>query len=79
VETEQIEFVQLLTDEHLERMLPVRTTQVKLIHLMQHVANHSTYHRGQISLMMRQLDAVPEATDFHVFVMEGRQAGIPAR
>jgi len=79
VETEQIEFVQLLTDEHLERMLPVRTTQAKLIHLMQHVANHSTYHRGQISLMMRQLDAVPEATDFHVFVMEGRQAGIPAR
>jgi uncharacterized damage-inducible protein DinB len=72
VETEQIEFIQFLTDERLERMLPVRGTQVKLIHLLQHVANHSTYHRGQISLMMRQLDAVPEATDFHVFVMEGR-------
>jgi uncharacterized damage-inducible protein DinB len=73
VETEQIEFLQLLTDERLERMLPVRATQMKLIHLMQHLANHSTYHRGQISLMMRQLDAVPEATDFHVFVMEGRR------
>jgi uncharacterized damage-inducible protein DinB len=34
------------------------------------VANHSTYHRGQISLMMRQLGAEPKATDFHVFVME---------
>jgi hypothetical protein len=36
-------------------------------------ANHSAYHRGQISLMMRQLGAVPQATDFHVFVMEGRR------
>jgi uncharacterized damage-inducible protein DinB len=72
VEKEQVEFIELLTDERLERMLPVRTTQVKLIHLMQHVANHSTYHRGQIALMMRQLGAAPQATDFHVFVMEGR-------
>ena len=72
VEREQVEFIQLLTAERLERMLPVRATQVRLIHLMQHVANHSTYHRGQIASMMRQLDAVPMATDFHVFVMEGR-------
>jgi uncharacterized damage-inducible protein DinB len=70
VEKEQIEFVQILTDEDLERRLPVRTMQVKLIHLMQHVANHSTYHRGQIALMMRQVDAAPQATDFHVFAME---------
>jgi uncharacterized damage-inducible protein DinB len=72
VETEQVEFIQVLTDEELKRILPVRTTHMKLIHLMQHVANHSTYHRGQIALMMRQLDAMPLATDFHVFVMEGR-------
>ena len=72
VEKEQVEFIELLTDERLERMLPVRKTQVKLIHLMQQVANHSTYHRGQIALMMRQLGAAPQATDFHVFVMEGR-------
>lgn len=73
VEREQIDFIQELTDERLERMLPVRAARVKLIHLMQHVANHSTYHRGQISLMMRQLGVVPQATDFHVFVMEGRR------
>ena len=72
VEKEQVEFIELLTDERLERMLPVRKAQVKLIHLLQHVANHSTYHRGQIALMMRQLGAAPQATDFHVFVMEGR-------
>jgi uncharacterized damage-inducible protein DinB len=40
-------------------------------HLMQHLANHSTYHRGQVGLMMRQLGAEPQATDFHVFLAEG--------
>lgn len=72
IEREQIDFIQHLRQPHLERILPVRSTHVSLIHLMQHVANHSTYHRGQISLMMRQLGAVPQATDFHVFVMETR-------
>jgi len=70
VEKEQIEFVNGVTNELLEKMLPFRTTQVKLAHLMQHMANHSTYHRGQVSLMMRQLHANPVATDFHVFLME---------
>jgi uncharacterized damage-inducible protein DinB len=54
-------------------MLPFRKTQVRLGHLMQHLANHSTYHRGQIALMMRQLNAEPLATDFHVFLVEGRR------
>jgi uncharacterized damage-inducible protein DinB len=46
---------------------------VRLAHLMQHLANHSTYHRGQIALMMRQLNVEPLATDFHVFLVEGRR------
>jgi uncharacterized damage-inducible protein DinB len=76
VEKEQIEFVNRVTNESLETMLPFRTTQIKLVHLMQHLANHSTYHRGQVALMMRQLDAAPLATDFHVFLVEGqREAG----
>ena len=70
VENEQNEFVNGLTDEPLERMLPFRATQVSLAHLMQHMANHSTYHRGQVALMMRQLGAEPVATDFHVFLVE---------
>ena len=73
VEREQVEFVNRVTDESLRRMLPVRETQISLAHLMQHLANHSTYHRGQISLMMRQLAAEPLATDFAMFLMEGRQ------
>ena len=37
---------------------------------MQHLANHSTYHRGQLALMLRLLDAEPLATDFHLFLLE---------
>jgi uncharacterized damage-inducible protein DinB len=72
VEKVQIAFVKDVTDESLQRTLPFRSTEIPLVHLMQHMANHSTYHRGQVSLMMRQLGAEPVATDFHVFLVEGR-------
>ena len=75
VEKEQAEFVNRVTSESLEKMLPFRKTQIRLAHLMQHLANHSTYHRGQIALMMRQLEAEPLATDFHVFLVESRETG----
>jgi len=35
--------------------------------MLQHVVNHSTYHRGQITMMLRQLGAMPVAKDFLVF------------
>jgi uncharacterized damage-inducible protein DinB len=72
IESEQVEFVNGVTDESLRRVFPVRTKQISLAHLMQHLANHSTYHRGQVALMMRQLSATPLATDFAMFLMEGR-------
>jgi uncharacterized damage-inducible protein DinB len=72
VEKEQLEFVNGLTDEALGKMLPIRGTQLSLMHLMQHLANHSTYHRGQVASMLRQLGAKPLATDFHLFLVEGR-------
>jgi len=31
--------------------------------LVQHMANHATYHRGQVVTMLRQLQATPLATD----------------
>ena len=79
VEREQIEFVSGVTDKSLGGMLPVRATHLSLAHLMQHMANHSTYHRGQVSLMMRQLGAVPVATDFARFMLVGRGAAAEAR
>jgi uncharacterized damage-inducible protein DinB len=74
VEKEQIEFVNRVTNESLKKMVPFRTARIRLGHLMQHLANHSTYHRGQVALMMRQLDAEPLATNFHEFLLEGRDA-----
>jgi uncharacterized damage-inducible protein DinB len=77
VEKEQIAFVTSLTNESLEKMLPARGIQLSLADLMHHLTNHSTYHRGQIALMMRQLYAEPLATDFHVFLAEGRRQTAP--
>ena len=31
--------------------------------MVQHVANHSTYHRGQVVTLLRQTGAKPVATD----------------
>jgi uncharacterized damage-inducible protein DinB len=70
IEREQIDFVNGVTNELLERMVFFRARHVSLKHLMQHVANHSTYHRGQVALMMRQLGKEPMATDFQVFLVE---------
>jgi uncharacterized damage-inducible protein DinB len=77
VERELVEFVNRTTNESLRKMLPVFETEISLAHLMQHLTNHSTYHRGQVSLMMRQLAATALATDFAMFMMEGRR-GIAA-
>jgi uncharacterized damage-inducible protein DinB len=79
VEREQVDFVNRVTNESLQRMLPVRATQISLAHLMQHLANHSTYHRGQVTLMTRQLHKEPLETDFAMFLMEGRRATADAQ
>jgi uncharacterized damage-inducible protein DinB len=35
--------------------------------LLQHLADHSTYHRGQVATLLRQLGAKPAATGFIAF------------
>ena len=40
--------------------------------LIQHAINHSTYHRGQAALLIRQLGHVPPWTDYHDFLAEWR-------
>ena len=37
---------------------------------LQHVANHGTYHRGQITTLLRQLGAKPVSTDLIAFYRE---------
>ena len=39
--------------------------------MLQHVVNHSTYHRGQVTTMLRQLGAAPpKAMDLIAFYRE---------
>lgn len=45
-----------------------------LAHSLQHVVNHGTYHRGQITTMLRQLGAKPVSTDMSRFYLD-RAAG----
>jgi len=40
----------------------------KLVHILQHIVNHSTYHRGQLTTMIRQVGVTPPRTDIIVFV-----------
>jgi uncharacterized damage-inducible protein DinB len=36
--------------------------------MLLHVVNHSSYHRGQITTLLRQAGAVPQSTDFIRFI-----------
>jgi uncharacterized damage-inducible protein DinB len=40
--------------------------------LVQHVVNHSTYHRGQVITMLRQLGAKPVSTDMVIWDREAK-------
>ncbi len=69
---EMAKFVAGLSDDLLEGRQEVRGQRYALAELMQHVVNHSTYHRGQVASLLRQLGHVPPATDFGLFLSEGR-------
>jgi uncharacterized damage-inducible protein DinB len=69
LEEEQRRFVGALTPELLARRIAYRnfageTWEYTLAHTMQHVVNHSTYHRGQVVTLLRQLGRKPPMTDF---------------
>ncbi len=72
VEVGQRKFLDEVTDDSLARPLAYVNTkgqrwQYPLWQVLLHVINHSTYHRGQVTTMLRQLGAEPVATDFLVF------------
>ncbi|MGH7493517.1 MAG: DinB family protein [bacterium] len=69
VERERNDFINQLTDESLSRRIAYLNTkgqrwEYALGQMLQHVVNHSTYHRGQITTMLRQLGQKPASTDF---------------
>ena len=48
--------------------------EYSLERMMQHVVNHSSYHRGQVVTMLRQLGQAAPSTDFLIFFDEGAPA-----
>jgi uncharacterized damage-inducible protein DinB len=78
LEIELQRFLAALTEETVLRVIRHRDTRgnayaTPLWQMMQHVVNHSTYHRGQVTTMLRQLGARPVATDLITYYRQ--QAG----
>ena len=74
-EARLLAYVQKLTQADLDRVIEYKTInfgmyQNPLWQSMQHVVNHGTYHRGQITTMLRQLGAKPILTDLMHFYRE---------
>jgi uncharacterized damage-inducible protein DinB len=72
LKAEQRAFLEAVTGESLHAVLQYvnlqgQTWRYALWRQMYHVVNHSTYHRGQLTTMQRQLGTVPVPTDFLVF------------
>jgi uncharacterized damage-inducible protein DinB len=72
IESEQMDFVGQITDALLKE--PLKYVNLKgqpyeylLGRTMQHLVNHGTYHRGQVTNFLRQLEAQPVATDLLVY------------
>lgn len=62
------QFISTLNDQKLQSPLAYKDIKGNpynqpLYHQMQHKVNHSTYHRGQIITMLRQIGAKPQSTD----------------
>ena len=69
---EQLAFIANLTEEQLKTSITYinlagEPYTYPLWQILQHVVNHSSYHRGQITTLLRQLGAVPVSTDFLLY------------
>jgi len=68
-------FVGSLTEDDLNRVMEYKTLKFGVYRnpvwqSMQHVVNHGTYHRGQVTTLLRQLGAGPVLTDLMHFYRE---------
>ena len=75
VEEQRYRFLQGLSDDDLGKRIRYLNTkgeewEYPLWEMLSHVVNHSTYHRGQIATMLRQLGHVPISTDMLYFTDE---------
>lgn len=76
IEAERASFLAERTDTDLEDVISYRGVDGQafahpLADLIRHVVNHSTYHRGQLATLLRQLGHTPPSTDFTRYLREG--------
>ena len=68
VEGDRAELIRSLTPDRLDAMISYVNTRGQtfaypLWQMLAHVVNHSTYHRGQITTLVRQVGGKPVSTD----------------
>jgi uncharacterized damage-inducible protein DinB len=73
VEGDYTEFINGVTDGSLATVIAYTNTRGEewaypLVQMLQHVMNHSSYHRGQVTTMLRQLGAEVNPVDLLVFM-----------
>lgn len=75
VERDLTKYVNGLSQDDLARVIHHKTTEGvpksgPHWQMLQHLANHQTYHRGQVTTMLRQLGTKAVSTDLIVFYRE---------
>jgi uncharacterized damage-inducible protein DinB len=75
IERDLTDYIASLTPESLSRVIHHNTTEgipksAPHWQMLQHLVNHQSYHRGQITTMLRQLGAKASSTDLIVFYRE---------
>lgn len=74
-------YVSALTANDIMRVIEFRNAKGALLRhplweTMQHLVNHSTYHRGQVTTLLRQLGGTAQSSDMIYFFRE--RSGQPA-
>jgi uncharacterized damage-inducible protein DinB len=79
VDAEREVWLQTLTEASLDTMISYRSFAgvdftFPLWQMMRHLVNHSSYHRGQVATMLRQLGHKPLSTDLILMYQERQKA-----
>ena len=75
VAADQQAFAQHLTDDALRGTIEARGRAQTLADTIQHLLNHSTYHRGQVVTLIRQAQLPVPSTDFLDFLGDQGRTG----
>jgi uncharacterized damage-inducible protein DinB len=83
LEKERQQFLGSLSDAALQRHLDYtdmagKAFSMPLVQLMQHVVNHGTYHRGQVTTLLRQVGGETVSLDMSFFFREEHEKAAQA-